>query len=975
MTNDVNPVLVLTSLVISILACWTALELSCRVHAQRRRAAKAFWLGTGAFVMGLGIWAMHYVGMLAVHTGMPVLYHWPTVVLSAVAAMLASAVAFYLVSRPTLSPLGLLCGGLLMGGGIASMHYIGMAAMRTPCTFTYSRPLVALSLFLAVVISMVALHLCYATRHDPSTWSRKKLCSALLMGLAVPTMHYVGMAAVRMGPASALPLPAGPYTLPVSQLGIAAVIGTVALFICFALLAASFNRNVLAHQFKLEQALTEHNLLSQYQQRLIKAFSQNGVGTWEWDPVTDSFSIDPSVRSMYEHTSSANEHVPRLAFLSRLHPDDLPLTHERWAAALASGTHYENEYRIVLHDDSIRRCRSVATITRHPDGSPSGVFGMSWDVTAAYKQQADHAEQARLFYLTLEAIGDAVLSVDSNGRITYANPVACELTGWPKEECLGKPFTQVFVAQDESTGLIRRSAVQRCIELGGKLLSEDGILLSRSGARYNIQKHVNLVDERGSAVITFQDITSARRLKRALENAATHDSLTGLPNRAAFEHLMQRVWNTERDGGRTHCLAILDLDRFKLVNDTAGHLAGDALLQTVVLALQPKLNPSDCLARMGGDEFLLLLRDTSPERAQSFCKTLLQTVEDLHFVWQQRTYSVTVSLGLVMFDAQSLSLEALTSQADVALYTSKRNGRNRIATYEDSIGEAAGNLQEMEAVAEVRAALQQNRFELHAQPIVSLHKAAAPPYFELLIRMRDRAGNLIAPARFIPAAECYGMMQLIDRWVVQHALELYAGSTHVASGMRFAINLSADSLSDPTLWNFVYDQFQSTRVPPAAITFEVTESGLISNLGTARNFLRLAQAAGCRIALDDFGTGMSSLSYLKQFPLDVIKIDGAFVRKLLQTPLDQSIVQAIAQIAHSLGALTVAECAEDMETVDLLSTLGVDYVQGWATGRPEPLEPLLQQVATAQRPASRTLSTMRAIFTNILPATPEPQSA
>ncbi len=969
--HSYDPVLVLTSLLISIFACWTALEISCRVYAQRRQVTKTFWLASGATVMGLGIWAMHYVGMLALHTGVTVLYHWPTVVLSFFAAVAASAVALYLVSRPLMSRLNMVSGGIVMGGGIASMHYIGMAAMHMPCDFTYSRPLVALSLLLAVTISMVALHLCFLTRQDNRSWSKKKIGSALLMGFAVPLMHYVGMAAVRMQPMidTAGAMAPDPFDIQVSQLGVSTIVGTVVLCICFVLLIASFNRNALATQLQLDQAQTEHDTLNDYQQRLIRAYRQNGVGTWEWDAATDAFSIDSNLRKIYDNASLEGEMVSRADFLQQVHPEDLPQMHERWQLALSSGSRYENEYRILHRNGSIHYCHTVATVTRNGDGFTCSVLGMSWDVTDEHHERQANAEQARRFYLTLEAMGDAVMSVDAAHNILYANPVACALTGWSKEECLGKPFTEVFVAEDEATGVRRRSAVQRCIELGGTLLSEDGILVGKHGRRYNIQKHVNLVDEHGSAVITFQDITAARHLKRELEIAATHDSLTGLPNRVAFARHLKQTWDTERNDGRQHCLALIDLDRFKLVNDTAGHRAGDALLQRVVQQLQAQIRSNDFLARMGGDEFLLLLRDVTSEDASDLTKSLLKAVADFPFVWQDRTFPVTASLGMVLFDADSNSLEALTSQADVALYTSKRNGRNRAAKYEFSIGDAAGNLQEMEAVSEIRLALDQNRFELYAQPIVSLRSRSTAPYAELLLRMRDIEGTLVTPSSFIPAAESYGMMQTIDRWVIHNALTLYAASMGSGHSARFAINLSADSLSDSTLWDFVHEQFRLSRVPPAAITFEVTESSLIRNMDTARTFLRLAQAEGCRIALDDFGTGMSSLSYLKQFPLDVIKIDGAFVRKLLDTSLDQSIVQAISQIAHSMGAETVGECAENVETVELLTTLNVDYVQGWATGKPEPFVTMLQRLI--DKPQPRGLS---AFLDGLLPFSAEPQT-
>ena len=344
---------------------------------------------------------------------------------------------------------------------------------------------------------------------------------------------------------------------------------------------------------------------------------------------------------------------------------------------------------------------------------------------------------------------------------------------------------------------------------------------------------------------------------------------------------------------------------------------------------------------MGGDEFLLLFTDTEIREAELLSRRLLQAVEDLRFTWEHRTYSATVSIGLVGIDGAPRSLESLISHADVAMYTAKRKGRNQLTVYQGSDGEAVVNLQEMEMVAGLRSALDENRFELHAQPIVPASGKEAAPYFELLIRMTDKAGKLVPPSTFIPAAESYGMMQAIDRWVIRNALAAYAPTFKAGKNMRFAVNVSAESLSDPTLWAFVHEEFQRSGVPPAAITFEVTESGMIQNLDTAATFLKQAKQAGSRVALDDFGTGMSSLSYLKQFSLDVIKIDGSFVRNLCSTPLDQTIVEAIAKIARSMGASTVAECTEDMETVNLAATLGVDYVQGWATGRPQPLAVVL----------------------------------
>ena len=937
MAYHYDPTLVLVSLLISVLASWMALELSSRVYVRQGQASRWYWLAAGSLVMGTGIWAMHYVGMLAYRVDMRVTYHWPTVLLSFMAAVLASASALYLVTRRTMTWLLSLFGGLIMGGGIGAMHYIGMAAMRMPCSKAYDARLVSLSVLLAVCISIAAIRICYALRSEVNSWSGKRLGASLLMGSAIPTMHYVGMAAVHMqGAAGQVNNRA---TVEVSALSTIGISVAVILFLAFAMLGAALDRRLMGFQSQMKYKEDAHELLSTYQKRLMNAYRRQGVGSWSCDPKTMLFHVDPSLRPMYDMEDDG-QLIPREEWLKRVHADDKQLLGERWQRALAGEGHYENEYRVVHKDGTIRHCRTVAVIARDSEGHPNHVEGMTWDVTLERKQQREAEEQAERFHMTLEAIGEGVLSVDQEHRILYANPVACQLIGWTAVESLNRPLMEVFCTQDEQTGQPRTNPVLRCIEQGGTLLGEDGILVSRDGSKCNIRKHVNLIGSQGAAVITFQDVTAARRLEQELVTAATHDALTGLPNRSAFEKNLEKVLGRGPVAGQ-HCLALLDLDRFKVINDTSGHLAGDAFLKRVVSVLKSSVRSGDYIARMGGDEFLLLLQDTPVEEAESLSRRLLKVVEDLRFTWEHRSYSATVSIGLVAFDSSSQSLETLVSHADVAMYTAKRKGRNRLTTYRATDGEAAGNLQEMEIVAGLRSALDENRFELHAQPIVPASGKEAVPYFELLIRMRNRTGELVPPSTFIPAAESYGMMQAIDRWVVRNALAAYAPAFEAGRTMRFAINVSAESLSDPTFWEFVHKQFQTSGVPPSAITFEVTESGMIQNLDTAANFLKQAKMAGSRVALDDFGTGMSSLSYLKQFSLDVIKIDGSFVRKLRSTPLDQTIVEAIAGIARSMGASTVAECTEDMETVSLAATLGVDYVQGWATGRPQPLTVVL----------------------------------
>ena len=947
MTGHYDEFDVFLSFLMSLLASWAALDLSSRVALHRDRRSRSLWLAAGACAMGIGIWSMHYVGMLAYQMPMPVLYDWPTVLLSLLAAVLASAIALQVASQKTLSWQRSGLGSLFMGGGIASMHYLGMAAMRMPAAVHYSWPLVCCSVALAVLISMAALQLAFGTKDIVVPWSGKKIASAFLMGAAIPLMHYTGMAAAEW---SADPKGLDPqrlqHAMAASNISIVAVFSVAALVLGLALLSASMDRRVARYESDLRNTARRNDTLSQHHSRLQNAFRAGGVGIWECDVRTNLFYVDPCLRDMYdiEHDGLP---VAREAWKSRVHPDDVADLDRRWAECLATSDRYENEYRVVRRDGSTRRYRSIASIAGGENGVIQRVQGMTWDVTAERKREQDVADQGEQFRMTLEAIGDAVISTDQGDRITFINRVASELVGWSEEASIGRTLDEVFVSRDEETGLLRKSPVQRCFEQGGTSFADDVVLESRHGARHYVKQRVALMNGGRAAVLTFQDTTASRRLARELHHSANHDALTGLPNRASFERRLRSLWKESRGGPRQHCLCIVDLDRFKIINDTSGHIAGDGMLKEVARILQHSLRPTDIAARMGGDEFMILLVDTALGEAENCAARLLDEIGQLRFRWQGITYDVTASLGMVAFDGSSPSPEELISEADVATFTSKRGGRNRVSIYTEGIGGAAVHHHEMTIVADLRRAIDENSFELYAQPIVSTAADQPVSIHELLIRMRNKEGHLISPALFIPAAERYGLMAMVDRWVIRDAFERSSVCQKQGRSLQFAINLSADSLSDAALWAFVEEQFVLTGLKPSSITFEITESGLIQNLSHAKEFIRRAQRAGCLIALDDFGTGLSSLSYLKQFSFDVLKIDGAFVRQVSSNALDRTIIRAIAEIARTLKAATVAECVEDASTIDLLMQLGVNYVQGWATGRPVPLDEVLQVDSSA----------------------------
>ncbi|MGI4829890.1 MAG: diguanylate cyclase, partial [Janthinobacterium lividum] len=692
MVGQYNFSLVSLSFLLSILGAWAALDLSCRVCRHKSGRRRAFWLIVGVLSMSTGIWSMHFVGLLAYRMQTPVRYDWPTELVSMVAALAASGIVLGFITRRTLSWTATGFGGALMGGAIASMHYIGMAAIRTPMNMTYSGFLVSLSIVSAITISTIGLRLTYGSKSIVRGWSAKKARNALLMGLAVPLLHYISMGATKWTPGpgrfSSTDLQ---HALSISTLSATGIVLVSLFILAIAIVSARIDHQVSEFESALDGTTHSYAQLKKHDERLRGAFRAGGFGIWECDPATGLFYVDAGLRDLYG-TPQNGEPVPREVWRAAVHPEDLKNLDQRWSEALLHGDKYENEYRIVNRNQEISRVHSVASLVRRPDGSLKRVLGMTWDVTAERQREQEMRDQATHLRLTLEAIGDAVIATDENLQITFMNPVASQLTGWELDSSVGRNLREVFVTRDEQSDAPRRDPVQRCLEQGGVFLAEDGVLVGRTGKRYNIRKHVALMGQGQAAVITFQDITKARQMEKELLYAASHDSLTKLANRASFEHKLQGLWDENRYSGRTHCICILDLDRFKVINDSSGHIAGDYLLKEIARILQQELRRTDMAARMGGDEFMLLLPDTTAEEALLPLQRLLHCISSLQFMWQGRTYTVTASLGMVSFDCFSPEPEVLISQADAATFAAKRSGRNQISEYVDE-GDAADHYQ------------------------------------------------------------------------------------------------------------------------------------------------------------------------------------------------------------------------------------------------------------------------------------------
>ncbi len=429
-----------------------------------------------------------------------------------------------------------------------------------------------------------------------------------------------------------------------------------------------------------------------------------------------------------------------------------------------------------------------------------------------------------------------------------------------------------------------------------------------------------------------------RRAEETVQHLAYHDALTGLVNRAEFEYRLKKVFMRCRDEKTIAALLYLDLDQFKIVNDTCGHLAGDQLLCQIASLLKSKLRKVDTLARIGGDEFGILLENCTTESAYSVASSLTEVVDDFRFVWRDHTFRIGLSIGMVPIDANSASPTSILSAADAACYTAKESGRNRVHVYTEHDNELARRQGEMQWVEKISLAIEQNRFALYRQPIKSLADQDEALHYELLLRMYSPKGEIIMPGSFIPAAERYNMMGVLDNWVLHTALSWLAVNRQqvIDSGTFYTINLSGHTLGDEETLSFIVTMIEEQDLPADRICFEVTETAAIANFSNALNFINTLKLKGCRFALDDFGSGLSSFAYLKNLPVDYLKIDGSFVRDISYDNTDQAIVKSIIEIGHTLGLKTIAEFVENNEILSLLEGMGVDYVQGYAIGKPEP---------------------------------------
>jgi len=545
---------------------------------------------------------------------------------------------------------------------------------------------------------------------------------------------------------------------------------------------------------------------------------------------------------------------------------------------------------------------------------------------------------------TLASIGQAVITVDGKARLSYMNPAAERLVGTRRTIARGFPVENFLRlktpnAESDETAVVHelaKGAVGPQTGLSRTLHRNDGTCVSVAFTGTPL-----IVNGAATgAVIVLHDMTREQEYITKLSWQASHDELTNLANRREFELRSKEALHRLARTGTGFALLYLDLDQFKIVNDTCGHAAGDHLLRHVGAALQSRLSASDLLARLGGDEFGVLLPVADIKTAQAVAEDLRLIVEKTAFEWAGRGFRVTASIGLAYVNDRHTTLEDALCAADVACYTAKENGRNRVQLHTPSDSDLLRKFGEMAWVQRIRNAVDEDRLFLVQQEIRPLCRHAAPvgKHVEVLLRLRDESGRIVPPATFLPSAERYDLMPSIDRWVVRHALSTLARIGQGAIN-TCAINLSGATLGDETFIAFLKQQLHEHGVAPASICFEITETSAIANLADATRFIQTLKQMGCRFSLDDFGAGMSSFTYLKHLPVDYLKIDGAFIRDMLRDPIDRAMVETIDRIGKLMGKLTIAEFVESAEIADALREIGVDYAQGYGIARPAPFTP------------------------------------
>ena len=618
--------------------------------------------------------------------------------------------------------------------------------------------------------------------------------------------------------------------------------------------------------------------------------------------------VKPAYRALFRKTVAkrlAGESVPQKLEIQLINGDEQGL----WVEAQSSS--------IDLHGRKV-----VLTIAR--------------DVSYRKNLEVSLGRSKRQAQYTLESISEGVITTDNEGRVDYMNRAAETMTGSNREEASRHTIGELFSLVDEADRRPLGDPVERCLAMRRRVnMGRRAIMVSRDGEQEH-SVEITASPIRGPAnsisgtVVVFHDVSEIRGLTQQMSYQATHDALTGLVNRREFERRLQEAMDAAHAGEATHILCYMDLDRFKAVNDSCGHLAGDNMLREVATLIKDQVRDSDFVGRLGGDEFGTLLVGCPLDKARQIAADICNAVADYRFVWKDKIFNIGISVGLVEISHASGNLQDTMSAADSACYVAKQRGRGQVHVYsarDEAIARERGDIQWLR---QLQDALHEGKFELAVQPIISTSGGDdTGPSVEVLIRLPDDRGRFANTAEFLRPAERYQLMPQIDRWVVNATLAaINAGEIKLAGKRSCTINISGQTLGDEEFLGFVVEALDHSSVSPASICFEVNEGAVTSNVQHAQRFIEVLHGIGCEFALDDFGSGLGAFSNLRNLPVDYLKIDGSYTRNLASDQVNQEMVSAMIKLARTMEFRVVAEQVEQQEDFDWLRNIGVDFVQG-----------------------------------------------
>ena len=688
------------------------------------------------------------------------------------------------------------------------------------------------------------------------------------------------------------------------------------------------------------ERLRVQRYLARLEERNALSLPAANDGMWDFDVENNTVYYSPRWRKMLgydEHDANVTPDWRRL-----VHPDDLARVQAMIRDHIAGKTPmFESVHRMRHVKGDWRWVVSRAQARVDGSGRLRRLVCVEFDITERKLYEDALFKEKESAQITLQSIGDGVITTDGHMIVEYLNPTAEELTGWKFEEAQGKGVDEIFRGFHEETCEPLENPLSVAIRRARAIKSvRPTLLIKRDGNEMYIESTASPIRDGSGAVcggvLVFHDVSESRELNRKLSYHASHDILTGLVNRREFEARLERSLRSAKARETQYALCHLDVDQFKIINDTCGHSAGDALLGQVGALLKTKIRWRDTLARLGGDEFGVLLESCSLDDALVMAEQLRETMRNYKFVWEERTFRLGCSIGVVPITGDSEDVATVLSSADSACQAAKEGGRNRVFSFQDNDIDLMRRRREMQWAARINNALEESRFELFRMTIQPLQKHEPGAHYELLLRMRDETGKIVSPDNFINAAERYGITPQIDRWVVEHALRWLVSEADERERLALcSINLSGQSLGDADFLPFVQKLLKSSGIDGTKICFEITETAAIASFSQANRFIAaLKEEQGCKFALDDFGTGLSSFGYLKHFPVDFLKIDGSFVKEILRDPIDREMVRSINEIGHLTGKQTIAEFAENEEIINMLRSLGVDYAQGYGISAP-----------------------------------------